>query len=77
MRTDRQPTVTVETFPPRKGYPAREVPLQEGMTLEDLMEILQLPPDTEAVIVNSVYVRPDYRLKNGDQVRVIPFISGG
>jgi len=47
------------------------------MTLEDLMEILQLPPDTEAVIVNSVYVRPDYRLKNGDQVRVIPFISGG
>lgn len=69
--------VTVETFPPRRGYPAAEVPIRAGMTLEDLMEILQLPGDTEAVMVNNVYVRPGYRLQDGDRVRVIPYMSGG
>ena len=77
MGIDREPAVTVETFPPRRGYPARAVRLTEGMTLGDLMEILQLPGDTEAVMVNDVYVKPDYRLQDGDRVRVIPFMSGG
>lgn len=47
------------------------------MTLGELMEILQLPGNTEAVIVNDVYVRPDYRLQAGDRIKVIPFMSGG
>jgi len=47
------------------------------MTLEHLLEILQLPGDTEAVTVNGVYVKPDYRLQDGDRVKVIPFMSGG
>ena len=74
---DRQPTVMVETFPPRSGYPHREVPLRDGMTLGDLMDLLQLPGDTEAVIVNDVVARPDHRLQDGDRVRVIPYMSGG
>jgi len=74
---DKRPAVTVETFPPRRGYPAKAVPLREGMTLEHLLEILQLPGDTEAVTVNGVYVKPDYRLQDGDRVKVIPFMSGG
>jgi sulfur carrier protein ThiS len=74
---DREPAVTVETFPPRRGYPATEVRLTAGMTLGDLMEILQLPGDTEAVMVNDVYVKPDCRLQDGDRVRIIPFMSGG
>lgn len=77
MAVNKEPTVTVETFPPRRGYPARTLPLREGMTLGELMEILQVPGDAEAVMVNDVYVKPDHRLKDGDRVRVIPFISGG
>ena len=77
MAIDKEPAVTVETFPPRRGYPAATVPLREGMTLGDLVELLQLPADAEAVMVNDVYVKPDHRLKDGDRVRVIPFMSGG
>ncbi len=69
--------VTVETFPARPGLPPVDVPLSEGMTLGDLTESLQIPGDTEAVIVNGVYVRPDYRLQPGDHVKIIPFMSGG
>ena len=36
-----------------------------------------LPANTEAVIVNGVYVRPDHRLQDGDRIRVIRFMSGG
>ncbi len=77
MGSESRPTVTVETLPPRRGYPAKDVCLIPGMTLGELMEILQLPGNTEAVIVNDVYVRPDYRLQAGDRIKVIPFMSGG
>lgn len=77
MSDDRGPAVTVETFPPRRGYPATTVPLREGMTLGELMEVLRLPGGTEAVMVNDVYVKPEHRLRDGDRVRVIPFMSGG
>lgn len=70
-------SVTVETVPAWRGGPPAKVPLREGMTLQDLIESLHLPGDTEAVMVNRVYVKPDYRLKNGDRVIVIPFMSGG
>ncbi|OFW58670.1 MAG: hypothetical protein A2133_08110 [Actinobacteria bacterium RBG_16_64_13] len=70
-------TVTVETFPARESHPAAQVPLRDGMTLGDLIGTLKLPADTEAVIVNGVYVKPDYRLRDGDRVTVIPFMSGG
>jgi thiamine biosynthesis protein ThiS len=73
----KAPTVIVENCPPYNWQPAIKVPLREGMTLEDLIETLQLPSDTEAVIVNNVIVRPSYRLQDGDRVKVIPFMSGG
>jgi sulfur carrier protein ThiS len=69
--------VTVETFPARVGQPPVAVPLKNGMTLAELTDYLEIPGDTEAVIVNGSYVRPDYRLQPGDQVRIIPFMSGG
>ena len=74
---DKAPTVIVETCPPRNCRPVVEVPLREGMTLDELIETLQLPNDTEAVIVNNAIVRPSYRLQDGDRVKVIPFMSGG
>ncbi|GEM_PF-1233016 len=69
--------VIVERFPPRPGDAPRRVPLTPGMTLGELIDLLALPSDTEAVIVNGVYVRPDHQLKDGDHIRVIPFLSGG
>jgi sulfur carrier protein ThiS len=69
-----QAEVTVETFP---GRSLVAVPLGAGMTLRELTDSLQIPGDTEAVIVNGTYVKPEYRLQNGDRVVVIPFMSGG
>lgn len=70
-------SVTVETLSAWQGGAPAKVPLRDGMTLHDLVKSLHLPADTEAVMVNGVYVRPDYRLEKGDRVLVIPFMSGG
>jgi sulfur carrier protein ThiS len=70
-------TVAVEMFPARPGDSPVVVALVGAMTLDDLLESLNIPADTEAVIVNDVYVAPDYRLQDGDRVRVIRFMSGG
>lgn len=77
MEIDGDSVVTVETFPARGSGSVVKVPLRDGMTLDDLIEILSLPGNTEAVMVNGVYVRPDHRLQNGDRVIIIPFMSGG
>ena len=77
MVTEEQNTVTVETFPARAGQTPVDVPLTDGMTLAELTDRLEIPADTEAVIVNGIYVRPDYRLQPGDRVKIIPFMSGG
>ena len=70
-------TVTVEMFPVRPGDSPLAVTLTDGLTLDDLVESLSIPGNTEAVIVNGVYVSPGYLLKDGDKVRVIRFMSGG
>lgn len=77
MGSKAQAIVRVETFPARAGHPIRDVPLTEGLTLDELLESLSIPGDTEAVLVNGVYVRPGYLLQPGDLVQIIPFLSGG
>jgi sulfur carrier protein ThiS len=77
MGSKPQAIVRVETLPARAGHPCRDVPLTEGLTLDALLESLRIPGDTEAVIVNGVYVRPSYLLQPGDMVQIIPFLSGG
>jgi len=76
MSAHEEDTVTVETFPSWRG-PTTRVPLRDGMTIDDLLEQLNVPSDTEAVLVNGTYVRPSYLLRRGDHVMVIPFMSGG
>jgi sulfur carrier protein ThiS len=76
MSAHEEEVVTVETLPSWRG-PVRSVPLRDGMTIDDLLEQLKVPSDTEAVLVNGTYVRPGYRLQSGDRVMVIPFMSGG
>jgi sulfur carrier protein ThiS len=77
MPSEEDNTITVETVPARPGRPKLRVPLTDGMTLSDLIELVEVPGDAEAVMVNSGYVKPDYRLQNGDRVIIIPFMSGG
>jgi len=68
--------VVLEIFPAWRG-PTKDVPVPAGITLGGLTDLLEIPGDTEAVMVNGAYVAPDYRLQNGDRVMVIPFMSGG
>jgi sulfur carrier protein ThiS len=77
MGSETQDIVTVETFPARPGWPRLDVSLDEGMTLEALLDRVGIPGDAEAVIVNGAYVRPEYVLRPGDHVQIIPFMSGG
>lgn len=69
-------TVTVEMISTKDRDPL-EVRLVEGMTLDDLMKNLKLPPEIEVAIVNGAYVPRDYRLQNGDRVTIFPFLTGG
>jgi sulfur carrier protein ThiS len=64
-------------FPVRPGDLPIVVALVESMTLHELEESLDIPANTEAVIVNGSHVTPGYRLQDGDRVRVIRFMSGG
>jgi sulfur carrier protein ThiS len=77
MGTVENGFVTVEMLPVKDDGSLLKVALTDGMILDDLIKSLNLPENTEAVIVNGVYVRPDYRLQNGDRVSVFPFMSGG
>jgi sulfur carrier protein ThiS len=77
METAAPGMVRVETFPARAGHPSLDLPITEGMTLDDLLNGLKVPGDTEAVVVNGMYVRSDYLLRPGDRVQIIPFMSGG
>lgn len=74
--SDQSITVTIEIFPHWRG-PKTIMSVPEGMLLDDLLESIQVAADTEAIMVNGTYVKPDYRLQHGDRVMVIPFMSGG
>jgi len=58
--------------------------IEEGSTVADLWAMLKkeypnlAPVDTRLLYaVNQNYVKPDYALKNGDEVVFIPPVSGG
>jgi sulfur carrier protein ThiS len=77
MGTNEMGVVTVELYPVKDGNSLLRVALQDGMTLDDLMESLRLSQEPDAVIVNGIYVKPDYRLQDGDRVSIFPILSGG
>ncbi len=77
MRIEKRGSVIVELFPGREDSSVHRVSLQDGMTLDDLVMSLDLPENTEVVIVNDAYVTPDYLLRDGDRVTVFPFLAGG
>ncbi len=55
------------------------VTLPAGSRLADVLERLGLPPDDDSIllVVNARVVGPDQTLAEGDEVHLIPALSGG
>jgi sulfur carrier protein ThiS len=54
------------------------VSLKAGHTAKDLLAVLGIPPGEECtLVVNSRIAGKDLLLKDGDQVAVLPPVSGG
>jgi sulfur carrier protein ThiS len=56
-----------------------ELELESGATLADVLERLQIRPGGRSVLmaVNGSLVKADHVLNDGDQVRLVPSVSGG
>ena len=66
------------------GTRETEVELGEGLTVGDVYELLacRYPSlaglkDTVMYALNSEYVKPDHSVRPGDEVALIPPVSGG
>jgi len=55
------------------------VTLSPGSTLADLLQILSIRPDDENIlyVVNGRQAEPSQRLIEGDEIHLIPALSGG
>jgi len=79
--------VTVRVFARLReimGSDAIQVPLPVGATVEDLRRGVELLwPEAHGVVsksaiaVNNEYAEPDHQIRAGDEVAVIPPVSGG
>ena len=67
----------------RLGEPERTVDLVDGATVADVLDWVRAWLDDErlarslAVAVNREYARPERRLSEGDEVALLPPVSGG
>lgn len=59
-------------------HQSRQVQLENGATVGDLLELLKLPVKEEAlVVINGKNKLPDYLLQDGDKVAIFPIMDGG
>lgn len=61
----------------RLGAETVDVELGEGATAADLLAALDLPPRSCIVAVDRTYAEPGRRLREGEEVALIPPVSGG
>jgi molybdopterin synthase catalytic subunit/molybdopterin converting factor small subunit len=63
----------------RAGMGENEVELTEGARARDVWELLELGPEPSglAYAVNRQYVERDHELEEGDELAIIPPVSGG
>ncbi len=61
------------------GFSSAPVDLPEGATVNDALNCLEgVPADTAfALAVNAVYADGDHLLREGDELALIPPVSGG
>ena len=74
--------VTVRLFAglrERAGTPRRELDLREGARVEEIWSSLELGDEPGGLVyaVNRAYVERDRQLAEGDEVALIPPVSGG
>jgi sulfur carrier protein ThiS len=55
----------------------KEIDLNEGATVEELLKKLRLKPDTTIAISNNTPIPVDDILNNGQEILVIQVSSGG
>ncbi len=57
---------------------ARWVELPQGATVQDLISAVQVPPaEVSVVTIGGRQQTPDTRLRDGDEVELVPVLSGG
>jgi molybdopterin synthase catalytic subunit len=63
----------------RAGHGARELELPEGTTVAEVWPYLELGDEPPGLLyaVNRDYAKPDQQLADGDEVALIPPVSGG
>lgn len=63
----------------RAGTAERTVELPDGATVRDVWPALQLGAEPDGVLyaVNRAYVEPEHGLSEGDEIALIPPVSGG
>ena len=56
----------------------RHMEVNEGSTVGEFLEALQVPADTvKLIFLNGVHAEPDQILKEGDRLGVFPPVAGG
>ena len=61
----------------RMRQPKREITVEGGRTVNDLLEHLDLNRESHLVIRNGTLVPGDGRLDDSDTIEIRPVISGG
>jgi molybdopterin synthase catalytic subunit len=61
----------------RAGAERVEVDVPEDATAADVLRALDLPPRACVVAVNREYAGPNQRVRPGDEVALVPPVSGG
>jgi molybdopterin synthase sulfur carrier subunit len=65
-------------LPPGSTKNTGTMDLDEGTTVQDLIELLKLPSDLpKSIIVNGITAKKDTVLKDNDSVAVFPPMAGG
>lgn len=79
MRIDVRLHTTLRRVTPQGVIDRLEVELEPGATVATLLEQLQIRPGGRSLllVVNGRPVSPDHPLNDGDEVRLVPGISGG
>ena len=74
------PAVSVQLFAglrERAGADRVELDLPEGATVADVLEAMEVGPRDCVVAVNREYAAPDTPVATGDEIALVPPVSGG
>ncbi len=79
MRVHVRLHTTLRRVTPQGVIDRLEVDLEPGATVASLLERLEIQPrgGSLLLVVNGKLVQADHMLSDGDEVRLVPGISGG